>query len=460
MGRVQYSYDNRYMLTATLRTDGSSRLAKGHQWHTYPAASVGWNIAEESFMQNITPINMLKLRVGYGVTSNQAVQPYSTRGLLATRFYNFGESFEPGYIISELPNENLGWEFTNTWNFGLDFGILAGRLSGTVEYYKQHTEDILLRVGLPATAGVDSYVNNIGETENKGFELSLNGVIINNPKGFRWEAGFNIYTNKNKLLSLTSGRLRDEGNWWFVGHPINVIYDYERTGLWQPGDPHLNVLEPGGNVGMIKVKYTGAYDDNGVPVRAIGADDRQIIDYDPDFQGGFNTRFAYKGFDLSIVAAFKGGGTLISTLYGSTSYLNLLNGRHNNVNVDYWTPEDMDAKYPRPGGITSADNAKYASTMGYFDASYLKFRTISLGYDFGGKWMQNAGISRARLYLTAQNPFVMFSPYHKESGMDPEANSYANENQAVTTQIVRRLPVIGTNVPSTRNYLIGLNFTF
>jgi TonB-linked SusC/RagA family outer membrane protein len=464
MGRVMYNYDNRYMVSATLRTDGSSRLADGHKWHTYPAVSAGWNIAQESFMSEVSAINLLKLRVGYGVTSNQAVAPYTTLGRLATRFYNFGdngdESYETGYIISELPNENLGWEFTNTWNFGVDFGLFAGRLSGTVEYYKQHTEDILLGVDLPPTTGVGRYTNNIGETENKGIEFSLNGIIMDKPNGFRWEAGFNIYSNQNKLLALTSGADKNEGNWWFVGHPINVIYDYERIGLWQAGDPHLNVLEPGGNVGMVKVKYTGDYDDNGVPERAIGAADRQIIKFDPKFMGGFNTRFSYKGFDLSVVAAFRSGGTLISTLHGTTSNLNLLNGRHNNVNVDYWTSENTGAKYPRPGGITSADNPKYMSTLAYFDASYLKIRTLSIGYNFGGSWMQNAGINNARIYLTAQNPFVLFSPYYKESGMDPEANSYGNQNQAITTQIVQRLPVVGTNVPSTRNYLVGLNFTF
>lgn len=464
MGRAMYNYDNRYMLSATVRADGSSRLAPGKKWHTYPAISAGWNIAQESFMQEITPVSLLKLRVGYGVTSNQAVAPYATLGRLSNRFYNFGdngdESYETGYIISELPNENLGWEFTNTWNFGLDFGLFAGRLSGTVEYYKQHTKDILLAVDLPPTTGVNRFTSNIGETENKGLELSLNGLILDKPNGFRWEAGINLYANRNKLLALTSGADRNEGNWWFVGHPINVIFDYERIGLWQEGDPHLDVLEPSGNVGMIKVKYTGDYDAGGVPVRQIGADDRQILEFDPKFQGGFNTRVSYKGFDLGIVAAFKHGGTLISTLHGGTSYLNLLNGRHNNVSVDYWTPENTGAKYPRPGGITAADNPKYMSTMAYFDASYLKIRTLSLGYNFGGEWMDNAGISQARIYFTAQNPFVLFSPYHKESGLDPEPNSYGDQNQAVTTQIVRRLPVVGYNVPATRNYLVGLNFTF
>jgi TonB-dependent starch-binding outer membrane protein SusC len=465
MGRVMYAYNDRYMLTATLRSDASSRLAPGHQWHTYPAVSVGWNMSEEPFMSAVGLIDMMKLRVGYGETSNQAVNPYATRGLLATRDYNFGDdgenSYETGYIITDLPNENLGWEFTETINVGLDFGLFGGRLNGTVEYYKQHTKDILLRVELPETAGVDSYVANIGESENKGIELSLNGVIIDNPSGFKWEAGVNFYVNRNKLVKLASGEKENKGNWWFVGKPINVIYDYKRVGLWQEEDPYLDILEPGGNVGMVKVKYTGGYDDDGKPLRQIGEDDRQVLPFDPDFQGGFNTRLSYKGFDLSMVGAFRKGGTLISTLYGGTSYLNLMSGRHNNVNVDYWTPEDTDAKYPRPGGATSGDNPKYANTLGYFDGSYLKVRTISLGYNFTkSTWMEKAHINQLRVYVTAQNPFVMFSPYHRESGMDPETNSYGNQNQAVTTQVQQRLPVVGTNTPSTRNYLIGLNLTF
>lgn len=462
MGRVMYSYDDRYMLSATLRSDGASVLAKGHQWHTYPAISAGWNIGSESFLQNSEVINMLKLRVGYGQTSNQAVNPYQTLGLLSTRPYNFGDdTYSTGYYVNQLPNQQLGWEFSETMNFGLDFSLLKDRLSGTVEYYITNTNDVLLNVGLPATSGASFVTANIGETQNKGFELSLNGLIVDNVNGWTWDAGLNIYANRNKLLALASGATRDESNWWFVGHPINSIYDYEKIGLWQEGDPHLEVLEPGGNVGMIKVKYTGGFNSDGVPVRQIGPDDRQIMSVDPDFQGGFNTRVAYKGFDLSVVGAFKSGGILISTLYSSSGYLNMLSGRRNNVKIDYWTPENTDAKYPKPGGIASGDNPKYGGTLGYFDASYLKIRTMTLGYNFDNNpWINKIGIQQLRLYAAVQNPFVMFSPYHRESGMDPETNSYGDENAAVTSTYQRRLLTLGTNAPATRNYLIGVNLTF
>lgn len=464
MGRVMYSYDNKYMLSATLRSDASSRLAPGYQWHSYPAVSVGWNIKNESFMEDVTDIDMLKFRAGYGQTSNQSVAPYATLGRLATRPYNFGDTYSTGYFVSQLPNPNLGWEYSETMNVGFDFALLKNRLSGTIEYYQTKTKDILLGLGLPSTSGVSGYTANIGETENKGWELSLNGVILDNASGFSWDAGINMYGNKNELTALASGQEKDENNWWFVGHSLNVVYDYEKIGLWNETDAdykYLQTLVPGGNAGMIKVKYTGEYNEDGSPKRAIGTADRQIIDLDPKIMGGFNTRIAYKGFDLSAVGAFRFGGKLISTLYSSAGYLNMLSGRRGNVQVDYWTPENTDAKYPKPGGITDGDNPKYGSTLGLFDASYVKIRTITLGYNFNQKLIKSIGIEKLRVYGTVQNPFVLFSPYHSETGMDPETNSYGNENAAVAySSNLRRLLTIGTNTPSTRNYMIGINLTF
>lgn len=459
MGRVMYSYDDRYMISATLRSDGSSRLAEGYKWHTYPAVSLGWNLSSEPFMKSIAAVNFLKLRAGYGQTSNQAIAPYATLGRLATRPYNFGDdNYAVGYYVSQLPNSNLGWEYSETWNLGTDFTVLKNRLSGSIEYYVTNTKDILLGLGLPATSGVGSYTANIGQTQNKGIEISLNGRIIENRNGWTWDAGINFYSNKNKLVALASGQMRDEGNSWFVGHNINAIYDYERIGLWQEDDPYLNILEPGGNAGMIKVKYTGEYNEDGTPSRRIGPDDRQIMNVDPDFQGGFNSRLAYKGFDLSIVGLFRKGGLLLSNLHGPAGYMNLLTGRNGNLDVDYWTPENTDAKYPKPGGIISGDNAKYASTMAYFDGSFLKLRTISLGYDFNERLLQNSS-TRLRMFVTVQNPLVMFSPFHKESGLDPEPNSYGDENNA-TGGFQRRLLSVSANTPSTKSYVIGLNLTF
>lgn len=459
MGRVMYEFSDKYMLTATVRTDASSRLAEGHKWHTYPAVSAGWNIKNESFMQDVTLIDKLKIRAGYGQTSNQAVGAYKTLGLLSSRNYNFGDAtYATGYYVTELPNQALGWEYSETLNFGLDFGLLKNRLSGTIEYYITDTKDILLGLGLPRTSGVSSYTANIGETQNKGIEFSLNGTILDNVNGWTWDAGINLYSNKNELVALASGQTRDEGNAWFVGYSINSIYDYEAIGLWQEGDADLLKYEPGGNVGMIKVKYTGEFNDDGTPKRQIGPDDRQILEVDPDFQGGFNTRVAYKGFDLSLIGSFQSGGILISTLNGPSSYLNLMTGRRGQIKVDYWTPENTGAKYPAPKGVLSGDNPKYLSTMGYFNGSYLKVRNISLGYNFNQSLLKNSGVNM-RMYVTVQNPFVMFSDFNKEMGLDPETNSRGDQNVA-TGGYNNRILTVGFNSPSTRNYVIGVNLTF
>jgi len=480
MGRAMYSYDNKYMLSAAIRSDASSRLAEGHKWHTYPAVSVGWNISRENFMQDYTWIDNLKLRVGFGETSNQSINPYSTLGGLAIRNYNFGNgtNYMAGYYVNALPNPELGWEYSKTWNFGLDFSFLNGRVNGSFEYYIQKTNDILLDVSLPSTSGVSSYTGNIGNTENKGWELTLNGIIIDNKNGWSWDAGINLYSNHNKLTKLTgaldeNGKpAPDEGNRWFPGYPIDVIYDYEYEGLWNESDivtgpdgkTNLDILEPGGNLGMIKVKYTGDYDANGMPTREIGPEDRQIMSMEPDLMGGFHTTVGYKGFDLNVIGAFQVGGKLISAIHSSNGYLNMLTGRRNNIDVDYWTEENTGAKYPKPGGIQSGDNPKYGSTLGYFDAGYLKIRAITLGYNFDKlKAVKDLGISRLRLYATVQNPFVLFSPFNNESGLDPETNSWATENTAVSFSEYagkHKMPIVGYNTPATRNFIFGLNVTF
>ena len=471
MARAMYSYDNKYMVSVAVRSDGSSRLAPGHKWHTYPAVSAGWNIAREEFMEKATWLDNLKLRVGYGETSNQAINPYSTLGGLGIRNYNFGSTYKAGYYVNSLPNDALGWEYSKTWNFGLDFSLFNGRLSGSFEYYIQKTNDILLNVKLPDTAGVSSYTGNIGKTQNKGWEFSLNGIIIDNKNGWNWSAGINLYQNRNELTELASGQKEDKDNLWFVGHPIDVIYDYEYQGLWNQSDivtgpdgkTNLDILEPGGNLGMIKVKYTGDYDANGMPTRQINDDDRQVISMEPDLIGGFNTTVAYKNLDLTIIGAFQIGGKLISAILSSNGYLNMLTGRRNNIDVDYWTPENTGAKYPAPGGIQSGDNPKYGSTLGYFNAGYLKFRTITLGYNFENlKAIKSVGIDRLRLYASIQNPFVLFSPFNNESGLDPETNTWSNGSGSDTAVQYggHRMPIVGYNTPSTRSFIFGLNVTF
>lgn len=496
MARLMYSYDDRYMLTVAVRNDKSSRLAKSKNSHTYPAVSIGWNLGREAFMEDFTWLNSLKFRVGYGQTSNQAVAPFKTLGLLASRPYNFGnDTYSTGYYVQELANDELGWEYSETMNYGVDFAFLD-RISGSFEYYVQKTNDVLLSVSLPATSGVSSYMDNIGKTQNKGWEFNLNATILDNYNGFNWDAGINMYSNKNELVELASGAEKDEGNCWFVGHPINSIYDYENIGLWMPEDFYYQpegydksygkILEPSGDAGMIRVKYTGDFDENGMPTRAIGPEDRQIMHIDPKLQGGFNTRLEWKGVDLTVIGAFQVGGKLISTLHSGNGYLNLLSGRRGNVDVDYFWAEregkgsskkimqdengnyivhNRDAKYPDPNARRDGDNAGYASTLGYFNASFCKIRTITLGYNFknnGNAVLDEIGIKKIRVYGTIQNPWVIASKFKKETGLDPETNSFGNQNVATSTTAYKANSIltVGTNTPSTRTFLVGLNITF
>jgi TonB-linked SusC/RagA family outer membrane protein len=474
MFRANYAFDGKYLLTATLRSDGSSVLADGHKWHTYPALSLGWNASNEEFLKSVSWLSYLKPRVGYGQTSNQAIKPYQTLGALATNYYNFGSKNVSGYYVSQSPNHNLGWEYSTTWNFGLDFGVLDNRITGTVEYYIQKTKDVLVAQNLPATSGVtNAFYTNIGETENKGIELSLNATILKDYNGWSWDLGFNLYANRNKILALASGQDYDKGNGWFVGHPIDAIYDFKKIGIWQLGDEAKVQQYEGstGQVGMIKVEYTGDYNTDGSPVRKIQQgttlkdDDRQIIgSLDPDFQGGFNTRVGYKGFELSVIGNYRSGGTLVSALHSQTSYLNMNNGRRGQIKIDYWTKTNPTNAYPKPYGPEVTNNPKYASTMSYFDASYVKITNITLAYNFKAEWLRNAHINNLRVYVTAQNPFIFASDYYSECGLDPQPNSKSNDtgNQAVAENSVlpKRFSVVGYNTPATRNFLFGVNVSF
>ena len=472
MARAMYSYDDRYMLSAAIRSDASSRLAAGHKTHTYPAVSAGWNIHKESFMEPTRGwLDELKLRVGYGETSNQSISPYATLGSLTTLSYNFGdERYATGYYVSTLPNDELGWEYSTTWNYGLDYSFFNGRLHGTLEYYSVNTNDILLSLGLPSTAGVGSYTANIGSTSNKGFEFSANGTIIDS-NDWSLTAGLNFYTNKNQLVSLADGQTRDTGNCWFVGYPINCLYDYEYDGLWQEGDPYMDILEPSNvsattgykdAVGSIRVKYHGEYNENGEPVRALSSDDRVPISTDPKFAGGFNTTLRWKNLDLSVIGAFQCGGILLSSLHSGNSYLNMITGRRGQIDVDYWTPENTSARYPRPGSLLSGDNPKYSSVLAQYNGSFFKIRTITLGYNLHRiEALRRSGISNLRVYLTLQNPgLVLFSDFFNETGLDPEPNANSYSSTATGIPGPSRISYVGFNTPNTRNFLLGVNLSF
>jgi TonB-dependent starch-binding outer membrane protein SusC len=453
MGRINYSFDSRYMLTATIRTDGSSVLSTGHKWHPYPALAFAWNAKNESFMQDISSLSNLKVRLGYGQTSNQSVNPYQTLGGMSQNKYNFGSSYVYGYYVSSLDNPEVGWEYTTAYNAGIDWGIINNRISGSFDVYLQNTSNVLVQEQLLPSTGVSGTIlANVGSTQNKGFEMSIHSenFIAKKAGDFTWATDFNLGINRNKIVSLASGQTQDIGNGWFVGQPIDVIYDYTKLGIWQTAEA-TDAAKYGAVPGDIKIK------DLNEDGKIDATNDRSVIGkFEPDFVFGFTNRFAYKNFDLSIVTYGQVGGKLVSTIYQGQSYLNRLDGRRNNLNVDYWTTTNPTNAYPR---INSGTQATYNSTLGYFDASYWKIKTITLGYNIPEKLIKNLNISGLRIYASCNNLATLFSPYMKAGGIDPQPTNYFAVENGGGSQQTRQL-VVGLNTPPARQFLFGIDLKF
>ncbi len=467
MARALYSLDDKYLLTATVRTDGASVLAKGNQWVTYPAVSVGWNIHRERFMENVNFINSLKLRGGWGISSNAGIGPYTTLGSLTAGFYNFGPGSTPlvnyvnGFTINTIPNPNLTWEKTSGLNVGIDFSILNNRLSGSIDYYSTRTNDILLSKSLPRSQGANSILTNIGKTKSYGMEFSLSSENIRSATadGFSWSTDFNAFFNREEIVALQQGLQQDLGNGWFVGHPITVIYDVRKTGIWQLSEA-AEAATFGAEPGDIKLEDVNK---DGT----IGAADRQIIgNFQPDLVAGLTNRFAYKNFDLNIVMFGRFGQSVVATYLsadgGANGYPFFMNSRVNQHKIDYWTPDNPTNAFPQPDA--SRDGQLYTSTLTYRDGSFIKIRTIDLGYNVPAGFLSKAKIQSLRLYFSAQNPFILWSPLVRDGlGIDPEGNGVGNAvNSSAGGSSVQNNRAITVNmgVPPTRQFIFGVNLKF
>ncbi|MBS7564712.1 TonB-dependent receptor [Mucilaginibacter sp. Bleaf8] len=447
MGRINYDYKSKYLLTLTMRSDGSSTLAPGNKYHLFPSAAIGWNISEENFMKQINAVSSLKLRVGYGTVGNAAVSPYQTLGGLAIINYNYGTTNTTGTYPNNVPNPKLGWEYTASLNIGVDFGLLKERITGTVDVYHQKTNDLILPQNLPITTGYTSqFLANVGKTENKGLEITINSVNIKakSRKDFGWTTNFNMTFNRNKITALQNGVTQDIGNNRFVGSPINSLYNYQQVGIWQNTRAdsaearrlNLTMTGAGSVIGTIRVA-----DLNGDGV--INSNDRTIVGTrQPKFFGGFTNRFSYRGIDLAVVGSYRVGGTQIATWLQPASNVNVLNGRANNLNVDYWTPFNNANKYPKPN--FNLGSPAYGDLLGYYNASYLKIRTISLGYTFPSVIASKIRARSLRLYTSLNDAIILFSPLHKQfSGVDPESAG-----------------TLGVDTPPVKSLLFGLNVSF
>ncbi len=478
MARVNYAYADRYLLTATVRRDGSSVLSPGNQYFTYPALALGWNITNEEFMKPVNFLSNLKLRGGWGITSNQGVAPYSTLGLLNTSTYNFGQA-APGevstYLVSSLANTHLHWEQTAQTNLGLDFGFLHNRITGTLDVYDQKTKDILLQETLPASNGASSVTTNLGKTTGKGVEINLSTINIQTASGFMWSTDFNFYLNREKITALAPGQTADIPDGWFVGQPLTVIYDVKKIGIWQTADSLNGSLKaqtsPAQLPGNIKVQdISGAA---GKPDGKIDANDRQILgNFQPKWEGGFTSRMSYRNFDLNfVIFARMGMKVLVPYLQTDGSqqgYDFFMQSRVNQLKVNYWTRNNPTNAFPRPDA--SLQSFPFASTLGYQNGSFVKMRSINLGYTLPSKMLNKAGITSLRIYLTALNPFILYSPFKKAGfGPDPEGNGYGGAVASTAaggstgvggTAGQWRQISVNANNPSTREFNIGLSLKF
>ena len=454
MARLNYTFNDKYLLTVTMRSDGSSKLAPGNKYHVFPSAAVAWNAIKETFLMNQTAMTNLRFRASYGQVGNPSINPYQTLGQLSTQTYNYGSTTTTGLYPSAAPNPTLNWEYTATANVGVDFGFFRNRLSGSIDLYHSYTKDMIMPVTLPPTSGIPTQIlTNIGKSENKGLEIHLAGDIIqaHTNHAFSWSADVNFYVNHGKITKLLpsinttlDGKPADLANKWFVGRPIGSFYDYVRLGVWQATASDSAAAKGLGQtitgnktvIGQAKIQDRNH---NG----AIDAGDQAVVGTpEPRWVAGTTQRFAFRGFDLTVVAFARVGGTIESALYGA-GFASTMQGNYNNVNVAYWTPVNPTNRWSAANSAQT--NPPNHSTFAYFDGSFLKIRSMTLGYTLPAAVIKPIGVRSVRFFVTAKDPFILFSEYrNKYHGIDPELTGTTDN----------------LNTPATWSMLFGLNVGF
>ena len=465
VARVNYSYQDKYLLTVSSRWDGSSKFTKNNRWGMFPSAAVAWRITEEDFMKGTSSwLSNLKLRLSYGVTgNNMGVGAYDTQSLANKKYYyNFGNTIANGYGYS-MANSDLTWEKTTEFNVGLDFGFLNNRISGSVDLYTRNSKDLLMEMQTPYELGsvTGSIVSNVGKVRNRGIEIQLNTINYRD-KNWYWETNFSFARNINQIKELNGEKQDLVGNKWFIGSPIDVIYGYKLTGVCTKEEAAAYAKDD-----HWKTKFTEGtmkvYDKDGNGT--IDANDRVILGHcAPTWTGSMTSTLTYKNIDFSFSIYTSQGGYVYSPFMREFARYGSRGTQH--IKLDYYIPEGapvLDAQgnvttqatthygsWPFPTGGNATGNSGAGrfwseDANGQFfcvDNSYVKVKNITLGYTFPKSWMQKIKVSSLRLYVNILNPFT-FTNY---KGFDPEwADASVSD---------------GTGGVSSRTYQIGVNLKF
>jgi TonB-linked SusC/RagA family outer membrane protein len=452
LGRVNYNYAHKYFLTASLRSDGSSRLGLDHLWGLFPSGSIGWQADKEAFLYDIDKaikLNHSKIRISYGRTGNSEIPPYQSLALLTSMVYPNGSgSTNTGFAPYQLANPNLKWETTDQYDAGIDLGFFDNRIKFIGDVYYKRTHDLLISNYIPETSGYMASLQNVGEVENKGFELGLN---TENVKGkFSWNTNVTYTVNRNKVLSLGNGVDQiiigggtQSGSLIEVGQPLGTFYGLKTDGLYTaatlPKDLSTTLLGASTKVG--DVKYV---DINGDGKITTAGDQTKIGSPQPKFIFGFVNNFSYANFDLSIFIQGSYGNQIYSYLLRQ---LQIPNGAQNAIEgfSNHYTSTNTSGKYEVPN---LAINNNSNSDLYVYDGSYLRLKSVTLGYTLPKAVLSKIKINKVRLYISGQNLFTLT----KYPGFDPDVNSYSGN--------ASRQGVDLGAYPSARTVIGGLNVTF
>ncbi|SNR40947.1 TonB-linked outer membrane protein, SusC/RagA family [Hymenobacter mucosus] len=433
LGKVDYSFKGRYLVTASVRRDQSSRFGANNQVGYFPAASLGWRIIEEDFLKDQDVLSELKLRGSYGITGNQPTGNFGSRGLIGIGF-NYLE--QGGLSLNQLANPDLRWERTKQTSVGMDLGFLENRFYVSADAYLRKTDDLLLAQQLVSDTGFRSYSANVGNIENKGLEFALTTVNFRNEgDGFNWETNFNISFNRNLVTKVSdpspTGTAQGFASRLKAGEPLGAFFGYRVEGILQT-QAEIDALNAGSSTGTYQSSLTRPGDikfrdlDGDGRITATG--DQEIIgNAQPKFFGGFNNTVRYKGFDLSAFLQYNVGNDIYNSARSNTEGMSTNYGQDATV-LNRWTPTNTNTDIPR--AVAGDPNGNTRTSDRFLeDGSYARIKNVVLGYTLPKSIVNRVHLRTVRVYAQAQN-LVTFTNY---SGLDPEVSTFSGSNTSIGT---------------------------